>query len=499
MIFMKRKIKRVIVLLLAVLMLTASVVACAKDPEPVDTGTAEDSVSDVVDSNSETEIQWETDEQGFVKDTITSDMTYNGKEIKILGWKYQETNTLPPSGDYKNNIIAQALYNQRLEVEERLDVFFEIEYVPASWQESDQLLTKVRNGQDYDLIQTYSLWPMTLACEGYLKDLNDLTYPALEMPWWPESTTEWEQYGSLFFVANNSSVLSFKSMMVMYANSDLITSRGVEDPVDVFLRGEWYIDTMLQYVKKFESDPDYYGLNVGAPSWMDCLYYGSGFNSTKNNADGVAELAFADDTTVSRITSLLDKLIAGFSGDEVYFDFDNDGTTAFKNKSTAFHIGPMSDIELLQDSETYAVLTTPKLDENQTEYRVIQNNGYDTWCVPATADDPELSGVVIEAIASSEYRTIAPLYFEKYLKLRYSSDAKGVECFNLIRHSIMFDFGRICQYNFGVRVENLWRNCFSAEGELKSLENNYSSNHAEAVSTCEIKLKEILRNMRKYS
>ena len=71
-----------------------------------------------------------------------------------------------------------------------------------------------------------------------------------------------------------------------------------------------------------------------------------------------------------------------------------------------------------------------------------------------------MGAVIIEAIASSDYRMIAPDYFERNMKYRYSNSDKGVKIFELIRDSISFDF---ITANYkpmnGKVIENVLRNC----------------------------------------
>lgn len=500
--------KRILSLFLCVLMLGGMLVSCKKD-QPTDeqtTAPVGDTVPIVADTveATETETQWETDENGFVKDKITEDMTYDGKEIKILGWKEAKNTTMPDAANDANNALLQKLYYHRLMVEARLDVVFNIEYVNAAWTAADEFFTKVRSPEaSYDLIQTYSLWPMVMAQEGLLKNLNKLAYPTLEMPWWPDSTTEWSQYDSLYFVAGNSSVEMIQSMEVVFCNTEMLTAEGLTDPVELFLDGKWTIDTMLQYAKQFrglaEADPgSVYGLTVSSEVWMDCLYYGSGFSSTKNNAEGVAELAFDDTTTLERIDGLLDKLVEGFKGAEVELPT---GAAPLNREKTAMHIGPLSEIFSVSNTDTYAVISAPKLDEDQEKYRVINNNGYDVWSVPLASTDPELAGVVIEAVVSSEYRNIAPYFYENNLKKRYSSDAMGMQAFDLIRSSVIYDFGRAGQRSMGVILETTWRNNFYElvdNQAIKSPKNIFTGEIETKLDMAKIKLEQVLQDYRAY-
>jgi hypothetical protein len=67
------------------------------------------------------------------------------------------------------------------------------------------------------------------------------------------------------------------------------------------------------------------------------------------------------------------------------------------------------------------------------------------------------AATVMEAIASEDYRTVAPFYYDQYLKLRYSNNDIGVEIYDIIRNSVFIDFGRISAVNLGI-LETVFRN-----------------------------------------
>ena len=94
-------------------------------------------------------------------------------------------------------------------------------------------------------------------------------------------------------------------MEVMFANVQIINDHGFEDPVDLVLAGNWTLEKMKDMVASFngnaiveDENAKMYGLVVDDHSRLDAFYYGFGFNNTRNDANGVAQLAF---TTASEI------------------------------------------------------------------------------------------------------------------------------------------------------------------------------------------------------
>lgn len=500
--------KRLLCLSLGAVMLLGALVACGKDePEGVDSGS--DTDSDVLESigGSETETQWETDENGFVVDDIP-DTTYDGKIINIVGWENAKDYTLPDDGGDGGAQLLSMIYLNRLSVEARLDVQFEINYMVGKGGDGgasqEALINEISSGASkYDLIQNYSLFPAVMAQRGLLVNFNNLEYPHLNMPWWPESIrAQWEQYDSLYFVANNSSAQSLRMMLVMYSNTDMITREGLQDPVELVLSGDWTVEKMIQYARAFESQAantpgEIYGLVVDDHSRTDVLYYGAGFHSTENDANGVAKPTWTDAGYRTRVSNYLDTLVSFFKSNAV--EIANDSRELMVQKKTALMIAAMSTLEAQKGDTTYAAIPIPKLDKD-SEYRTIHNNAFDMWCIPKSAADAELSGLVIEAIASSEYRNIAPYYFETVLKDRYSQNANGMKVFDIIRSSVTYDFGRLCQFALEDTVEYMWRRSFviypSGSAPIKTPNNTLESQWTTSGTKIETGIMKLLADFR---
>ena len=493
---------RAMCLSICTLMLLGVLVACKNDP--VSNEESEESVSDVeseIVESTETEKVYQKDENGYVMDELP-DTTYNGEKIRVLGWKGNERFTIPTDSGGGNVQLYSQIYFHRLSVEARLDIQLDVNYMEARGDDPGSKIrsaftTEVMSGAgDYDLIQTYSLYPATLAQEGLLVNINKLKYPQLDMPWWPDAISEWEQYDALYFVANNSSALAIRSMFVMYSYTDMIIGSGLVDPVELVIDGKWTVEKMMEYAKNFHGDAvanpgEIYGLVVDDHSRTDALYYGAGFHSTLNDANGVAKATWSDASYRARVGEYLEQLITFFKLEEV--EIAPNSQALMKEKKTALMLASMGNVDILSDND-YAPIPIPKYDE-EAEYCTMQNNGYDMWCVPKTTDNAELSGIVLEAISSSEYRKVAPFYFDTVLKDRYSQDANGVKVFDIIRGAVVYDFGRLCQFTMSDTVEYIWRRNF-VTGKVKDPKNILESNWATSGVIIESALMELQADFR---
>ena len=68
--------------------------------------------------------------------------------------------------------------------------------------------------------------------------------------------------------------------------------------------------------------------------------------------------------------------------------------------------------------------------------------------MPVTCRDPSMAGAAFEALSSSNYNVLVPVYFEVALKTKYAYDSGSARMYDLIRSTMKPDFGFV--YNNAV-------------------------------------------------
>ena len=137
-----------------------------------------------------------------------------------------------------------------------------------------------------------------------------------------------------------------------------------------------------------------------------------------------------------------------------------------KTGRSVFTVAGLASIQQLPDNSTYAPIPLPKYNPKDTRYYTCQTNAYDIWCIPKTTARAEDAGIIAEAVASSDYRSIFPKFYEDKLKLRYADDVIGYQIFDIIRDSIITDFGRLEQLSLNnCGIEGIWRQVFTPSSE----------------------------------
>jgi len=195
---MTKKLAKILCMLLCLITIATLFAAC-KDNTPVDNTPKDTDSSDDPNSN--------LDENGYEKDSITEKL--GGRTVNMLVYNEGKDSIFPESSTEGTNLIVDTVYFRNLELEDRLDVVFDLTYEPGGWSYRTTFMEVAEKSGDnkIDVIASYSLWPSLMAQKGLLTNLKNLSYPELEKPWWPDAISDYEQNGALFYVHNNSSLM----------------------------------------------------------------------------------------------------------------------------------------------------------------------------------------------------------------------------------------------------------------------------------------------------
>ena len=113
----------------------------------------------------------------------------------------------------------------------------------------------------------------------------------------------------------------------------------------------------------------------------------------------------------------------------------------------------------------------PKFNTDQKDYVTTMNHNFSVYSIPKalTTDAANRAGAVMEALASSGYRTVAPAIFEMAFKLKYSANPTVSAMYQIVRDSVKFDMGRLYRLNFNSSFipDTMFRN--AVQGDQKWL------------------------------
>ncbi len=421
----------------------------------------------------------ETEPQ-YVSDSLPEDLDFGGVKFSILGWE--------GSGDAEfiveeqnGDVVNDAKYDHYREVEERLNITFDISVKPgayndrAAWVKGVQSSVLAGNAA-YDIVSGYSMSGASLAYNKLLLDLKTQPYLDFSKPWWPDSLISNATCGGkLYFCSGDISTNMIYMLFLNFFNKALIDKYGLENPYQVLRDNKWTFDRMTEMISQSYSDlngngekdiEDAFGF-VESITYSDAWFFASGLTTTVFDAEGLPTLSpeFGGEKT----HALLEKLNSLFASEYALlldYSYSNTYTIAadiFCGGRSIFYCSEVWATEkFLRDAEiSYGIMPMPKYDEAQEKFYTISSFPYSLYGIPIDAKTPEMSAAVLECLASESYRTVSPALFEVALKVKYSSDEDSAVVYDIIRESNCFDFGRIFNDSMDAMTFNLFRNAVS--------------------------------------
>jgi len=434
----------------------------------------------------------EETEPPFETDDLPADLNYNGTTVTTFGWSGP---ALPEFfvDEQNGDLVNDAIYLRNMTVEERLGVKLEYHLEPgrsveqAAWLKSVTGSILAGSG-DYDIVAGYSMAGASLAADGCFIDLNAITHINLEKPWWPDALQdEATCAGKLYFCSGDISAYYIYNLYCILFNKQLAIDYSIEDLYPLVLEGKWTLDKMMSLASVVYEDVDgngqkdimdVYGYSSHAIQ-ADPYYFTSGLKITEKDENDIPYLS--PDFKSEKAVDLVTKLVNFFAQPYAYLDtadgaiYNNfpAGNSLFAAQEVMYILNYVRNSEV-----EYGVLPMPKYDENQEDYITILSFPYSLYGIPVDVKDSEMSGAVMECLASESYRTVSPALFETALKFKYAHDNEVGQMYDIIRATATFDLGRVFANEFNGATYGLFRTevasgkvqwASTAEKNIKSL------------------------------
>ena len=434
--------KSAIILLLAAMLLSA----CAKTDTPESVGEQEPNDSE---ATAATEKETEADAPAY---------DFGGRDCMILcrtDCAYEFV-----SDDGAADIVSDAVTRRNHAVEQNCNVKLNPVDIPGTWADKDAFMSTITSsvlaGDDtYQIIAGYNAYITTLVTQDCLYNLYD-TAIDFTKPWWPRSLMrEATCGGKLYFCSGDISTYMIYYMYALYFNKQLIENNGLENPYPLVHEGKWTLDKMLSMATGVyedingdgkKDDGDRFGLIVHA-TYVDPFFFGVGLRTTEKTADDIPVLSasFGGEKTHWLLNTLVDYfntndgiLVTGNDGYTVNENLFMEGRAIFSVNGFLYAAVKVRDADV-----DYGILPIPKYDEAQQEYSTVMSFPYSLYGIPVDAKDPAMSAALLECLASESYRTVTPALFETGMKVKYATDNETAQMFDIIRETIVFDFGRV--------------------------------------------------------
>lgn len=401
--------------------------------------------------NTEIPVETELTRENYPDDLPDTDL--NGAQFRISVTDKYEYEMVADEGN--GDICNDAVYARNLLTEERFNVEIvsvvtEMEAAEDQAAHSGYITKTVLAGDNaFDLAGLFVWQAGPCILSGCFIDWKNVPHIDYSKPWWITEVNEAFTCGNKQYVAVSD--LSVTTLQLTYAylfNKTIAENYSVEDLYQTVNDGKWTIDYVSEIAKNVYSD-----LNGDNKSGADDLYafvgdkatgldaYLPAFNQPlmTKDSDGYPQLAINTDRTVTALEKIYD-LYYNSKGSYVVEYWDK--YTMFSNNQSLFIQARIITLfDLLRDMDVdYGILPYPKFDEVQERYLVNSVDNYSVLCIPKTAADTDMIGLITEALSAESYRSVMPAFYEVALQTKYTRDEDSIAMLDIIMNGRNYDF-----------------------------------------------------------
>ncbi len=219
----------------------------------------------------------------------------------------------------------------------------------------------------------------------------------------------------------------------IYFNKRLISELGLEDPYKLLEEGKWNWDTFGTMLSKAMKDvgsdavfdnKDTYSITGGLDGGITAFYLANGENMFEIADDGKVKYAMTGDNVIPTLT----KLKSMFSTPGTYYYGGGDSslcTEMFINGQVTFYINLTTRGQALREmSDDFGLVPIPMAPDADSYYSAIDHNT-PIVCVPSSIDNPEATGIILEALAATSYSELD--VWEEEISALYYRDEQSAE------------------------------------------------------------------------
>lgn len=433
---------------LAALTMLSSLAACSTPDDSEDT-------DDSIVTSGETE-------DPALRDELPGNLNYSGDEIVFI------TNDQIGAKKVTGDPVSDVLFERNKAVEQRLNV--KISYIDDGDAVNKMVTAVSSNSSDYDVLVGYCWMTAPKFTEGYFSDLRQTDFLGFEKPWWNQSFNDVVSYnGKQFGVTGDIALSLYRRTYTTVFNKPLFTNANEKFLYDYVEDGSWTLDKQASLVPVFHKDNgdqvadmkgDIYGFVSNDFISVDPYWAACEVDIIKKNSQGEYEWVF--DT--NKMYDMAEKVLALYYETDggAYIEADDVAAeetvlTMFSNGYAAMATMAIQSLEssAMRDMpQEYGVVPIPKYSQEQTTYRSQMHDGFSVVCIPTTVQGARLNemSAVLEAMASSSYKLVRPVYYETTLRTKIAQDPQSSAMMDLIINNIHIDAGFV--YSHSMQVNN---------------------------------------------
>ncbi len=480
-----KKFAKVLSLMLAVLFVVTSFVACNGDDTKQTTKAPSNTSENPPETTGEDEIAV----------SLPEDLNFSNADNNTITFFTRNSEGNVELFDYEicceelmKDTLYDAIHYRNIDVENRLGVKIKQIGQAGGWSVSKQwfetLATAVNTqSSDFDAAAMYSCYGAPYALQNLYYNLNEVSqqygdgYIDLEKPWWNQSVIEQcTLFDNLYFLTGDLAVSGTYGAHLLWFNKDLFdekfpTEGGYNTLYDYVDAGTWTIDKMSDYVSQIWDDVNSSGsiddgdtiglkyFRYKESAQMESWTYAMGIEVLERDKYGDYYIA----NFAAKVIPAVEKVHAMYNGDGAMI---SDGTrqedlTALGKGNVLFQVGGVNDgNEYRGTTVNYGALPMPKYNEEQEEYA----NGMWTYTTFLTIlnhlskDRAIMVSAVLELLSAESYKTVTPAYYSKVITGQYSKEENDARMLDLAVRTCKYAFEQIYSTNLDSKLIRFFSN-----------------------------------------
>lgn len=429
---------------------------------------------------------------------IFKDADFGGAEFKFLhygnkGNLYYESYIVPD--DAVGEAVSRAVAERNQLVEKRYNVKITAEECgPAI--DADE---RIKSGQvDFDVIYHRGTTTADLALDGMLQDFMELDGVRLgESYWMPQTSAGLTVADRLFMAPGMISMSTVADSETYFFNKTVLDELELTSPYDHVKNGTWTYDTVYEMVMAAQKDLNDDGEmtdmhdRFGGVSGADMLV-GMCNDSplVEREDDGTYALIPYTEEMVSiyqKYKPKFDKVEYAYLTNSPFMDPHKE-YSLFRADRSLFFAGNLDSSVYFNDLERgYGIVPTPVVNAGDS-YSCKVDAYAPLLSVPAEADDPEMTALLLEYMAYESERLLLPAYYNAILGEKTAENEQKYEMAELIRNSATYEWERVYMYDsdlLTIREKLLSAGSFSSvvKRYLPALQQDIDDTVAKIVAT----------------
>lgn len=415
--------------------LLLSYASCGQEPADTETTLGNTATESVVEED--------TTPHHKVPDTLD----FEGADFHVAYPEWQGYKYYFFADEATGDAMNDAIFNRKARVEDYLNVTL-TQYSPGYIADVvTEAKKSITSGDDvYQMVLLHCTFGVAeMMTGGYLYNYDDLPYVDYTADWWNRPMMDALRLGKNTYYGVSDYMIPCP--YAVFFNKDMIIENNFDDPYQLVYEGKWTLDRFVEMATAASRDldgdgkhtkADVFGVTANEGSKYICLMTGADQFVTGRDENGRVII----NMNTERMYSIVEKL-SKLASTAIYYKApkeEEEFQFPFTTGRMLFRLGAISEASMFREAEaTIGILPAPKFDEQQENYVSLDWGGL--MGIPASIQNPDLVGAVMELLAFESGDTVIPAYYDVLLAGKLARDTDTVAMLDILFDTIAYEPG----------------------------------------------------------